>query len=88
MEAESQSVSAEQFTINHLRQRIAKITLDHEDDLSQAAVERQLMLQANAELKKQVESLSAEVLRLESLCKENDIEVEPEDSADQPEPPA
>jgi hypothetical protein len=73
MTVEQPGMSVEGFKIRHLQQRIAHITLMHEEELTNAAVHAQLLTQ-------QRDELLTEVARLRK-------QYEPEDSTDQPEPP-
>lgn len=56
MEAQN-GVSPEQFKLQHLRNRIAQITVQHEDTLGDYAVERQMLVQ-------RIQALEAELAEL------------------------
>lgn len=61
--------STEKFRINHLRRRIAEITINYEDELSAAAVREEALKQQVIEWKQHVGGLNQEIA-------EKDAEIE------------
>lgn len=56
-----EAISQDQFRVDHLRQRIAQITVEHEDRLASAAIEKQVLLQQLQEKTLRVKELEAQV---------------------------
>jgi hypothetical protein len=76
-----EAVSHEQFKIQHLKQRIAVLTVEHEDTMADKAVELQLAVQKVEEwqghartMAQQVQERDATIETLKALLEENGIE--------------
>lgn len=84
-------ISQEQFKLDHLRKRVAAMTIRHEDEMTQAAVTIQILIQdrdaARAEVQSlagQLAELKAELERLKEPCEEEPCF--PEEGEDELEP--
>lgn len=76
-----EEITHDQFKANHLRQRIAALTVKHEDEVLEYATQLQLMVQERDDLRQKAGQLAnelvnqnAEVSRLRALCEENGVE--------------
>lgn len=78
---EDNSVSIDQFKVNHLRNRIAQITADYELSLADIAVRLQAAQQQIEQLQNEAKQLAQRVLELEA--QQEDSEAEPENEADE-----
>lgn len=56
-----EAVTEDRFKLNHLRQRIAQMTIEYEDSLALAALKRQLLIQERDDLRLQLQTLLDEV---------------------------
>jgi hypothetical protein len=95
-----EAVSHEQFKIQHLKQRIAVLTVEHEDSMADKAVELQLAVQKVEEwqghartMAQQVQERDATIETLKTLLEENGIEHGlptefPDPEPEKPTPPA
>lgn len=80
-----ETISHDQFKVDHLRQRIAALTLKHEDEVLEYAIQLQLVIQERDNLGQQGGQLAheltvqnAEVARLRALCEENGVNYGPQ----------
>jgi len=76
------AVSQEKFKVDHLRKRIAQVTVEYEDRLADEAVKVQVLLQQRDEAREHARVLADRVAELEAQYEPT----EESDSQDEPNP--
>lgn len=80
-----EGLSQDQFKVNHLHNRIATLVARYEEEISNGAIQLQLLAQDRDQTQQKAESLAheltvqnAEVARLRALCEENGVNYGPQ----------
>lgn len=69
MEAQA-GMTQDRFRVNHLRRRLAELTVHHEDELAEKAIQMQLLAQQKDELQQSLSRLSEELQSVRSQLEE------------------